>query len=123
VSATFNFNQGPLPGEIAKQLKAHEAAELQRQQQQGLGQPIVSTEFHGFRFVAVRGRLYYSNRWKTFHGFLHEYIKIVLDGAGWGNNELKKPAEIRHPLLNWFETAVRYQNQFTEQGSSALLHP
>jgi hypothetical protein len=117
VSATFNFNQGPLTEEIVKQLKAHEAAELQRQQQQGLGRPIVSAEFHGFRFVAVRGRLHYSNRWKTFHDFLHEYIKIVLDGAEWGNNELKKPAETRHPLLNWYETAVRYQNQFiTERG-------
>ena len=56
----------------------HKAEELQRQKQQGLGRPIISMESRGYRFVAVRDRMYYG-KWKTFPDFLTNYIKAILD--------------------------------------------
>lgn len=67
-----------------------EALQKQREQQQGLGKPIFSTLFHGYRFVAVGGQLFYSKSWKTFHDFLDHFIKTILGGT-WENDGLKKP--------------------------------
>jgi hypothetical protein len=103
-----------LPEELRKKLEEHNASEMQRQQQQGLGKPIISETFHGYRLVAVGGRLYYSKNWKTFHDFLNDYIKTVLGGE-WGNGELKKPQSERHPILVWYETGTRYMNQFIKE--------
>src|SRR5450759_3299489 len=80
-----------------------EAAQVQRQRQQGFGKPIISTVTNsGQRLVAVNNRLMHSKGWKTFHDFLCEYIKMALDPQ-WGNAELAKPAEDRHPILNWYQ--------------------
>ena len=82
-------------------LEERKAQEYQRQQQQGLGHPIISTVHEGYRFVAVGSRLSYSKTWKTFTDFLGDYIKMTLGGE-WGNSELKKPFEERHPILQWY---------------------
>ena len=70
-------------------LEEHQAREIQRQAQQGLGRQIISIEFKGYRFVAVGDRLHYG-KWKTFEDFLGDYIKKTL-GEAWGNEELRKP--------------------------------
>ena len=103
-------------------MEEHQAAEMQRQQQQGLGKPIISEMFHGYRFVAVGNRLYYSNRWKTFHDFLDHYIKSVLGGE-WGTEELQKPATERHPLLVWYETGTRYMNRLMSEPGKVHIAP
>jgi hypothetical protein len=90
-----------------RQLERHKATELQRQKQQGLGRPIISIEHKGFRFVAVANRLLYG-KWKTFVDFLHDFIKITL-GSDWGNAEIAKPFEERHPLLQWHDKVARLQ--------------
>ena len=90
----FSFDEKRLPDKIVKQLDQFRAAELQRQQQQGLGEPIVSAEVNGWRFVAVKGQLF-AGKWKTFHDFLYHYIKNVL-GSDWGNAELAKPEDERN---------------------------
>ncbi|MGH7368268.1 MAG: SEC-C domain-containing protein [Candidatus Rokuibacteriota bacterium] len=74
------FRVSPAPSigrDLQHRIREFEARELQRQQQQGLGRPIVSALFQGHRLVAVRGRLRFSKEWKTFHDFLMHYIKIV----------------------------------------------
>ena len=86
---------------VRQLFEKQKAQEIQRHQQQGFGRPIISTEFEGYRFVAVRNRLYYSEKWKTFEDFLGGYIKTKL-GSDWGNAELKKPLEQRHPILQWY---------------------
>jgi hypothetical protein len=111
---SFVVREGPLPEAVRKKLEEHKAAEMQRQQQQGLGKPIIAETLNGYRFVAVGNRVYYSDRWKTFHDFLDHYIKSLLGGE-WGNVELKKPQSERHPLLVWYETGTRYMNQFIKQ--------
>lgn len=84
----------------ARMMRARlEAEEHQRAVQEGLGRPIVVLEMDDrVRIVAVKNRLLHSKKWKTFHDFLGENIKMAI-GPGWGNIELKKPLEGRHPLL------------------------
>ena len=89
----------------------HEAKEIQRKQQQGLGKPIISEELKRTRFVAVGNRLHWSDKWKTFHDFLNSYIASVF-GKEWGDAELKKPLSERHPVCVWYHYVCQLQQQY-----------
>ncbi len=101
-----------LEEKIKLQIERQKAKELIRQNQQGLGRPVISVQFQGYRFIAVRERLYWSKNWKTFHDFLGDYIKDIL-GSDWGNSELKKPSEERHQILQWYQLVCDYQKKMT----------
>src|SRR5262245_14519109 len=62
--------------DLTKRFAELEALYVQRKLQQGLGNPIISTEQNGFRIIAVANRVYWG-KWKTFHEFLLDYLKIV----------------------------------------------
>jgi hypothetical protein len=109
--------------EINRQLRYHQANELQRQQQQGYGRPIISTIHNGLRIVAVGKVLHWSPEWKTFHDFLFYYIKKVLESDDWGNTELKKPFEERHPIIQWYDYLCRYQREFIKQKGKVYSAP
>jgi hypothetical protein len=93
---------------------------VQRERQQGLGKPIISASFRGTRLVAVKNRLLQSKGWKTFHDFLGDYIKIAI-GPAWGNAEIAKPPEQRHPMIVWYQALCRHQRAFVDQAGT-LLH-
>lgn len=86
-----------------------EVHRLQRERQQGKGRPIVSVEATGTRVVAVGKRLC-RGPWKTFHDFLFDYIRWAV-GPDWGQAELAKAPDERHPILNWYEGLCRLQAQ------------
>jgi len=100
--------------QIKDALREHQAKEATRVKQQGLGRPIISTEFQGHRLVAVKDKLHYSKNWKFFTDFLADYIKQIL-GGDWGNAELKKPFEDRHPLMQWYEAYCRLQQRHAKK--------
>jgi hypothetical protein len=87
---------------------------VQRERQQGLGKPIISLDFNGRRHVAVKNRLLASKRWVTFHDFLLDYIKTAI-GPEWGNAEIAKPPERRHPILIWYRKTCEYQRTFVKE--------
>ena len=99
-----------------------QAEELQRVEQQGLGRPIISTLVNGVRCVAVGDKVFSSPRWKSFHDFLHDYVKSLIENQ-WANEELKKPQEERHPLLVWYEMTVRHQNQYIREPGRIATAP
>ncbi len=103
------FHQVPrgLP-EFRRFIERQQADERIREAQQGLGRPIVSFKTHNQQFVAVGSTLHHSTEWKTFPDFLAYYIKTVLDPA-WGNAELAKPFNQRHPIIQWYDAFCRYQ--------------
>lgn len=107
-------NVQPIPGYIRDAFLTAEATRLRRERQQGLGKPIISAEIGGTRFVAIGTRLAYSDKFKTFHDFLGEYIKVTL-GADWGNRELGKPLEDRHPILQWYQLLCILQREFIKE--------
>jgi hypothetical protein len=88
-------------------LDQHKALEMQRTKQQGLGKPIISTTFKDHRFIAIGKELHWSEKWKTFHDFLFDYLKICF-GKDWWFGELKKATEKRHPIMIWGELSGKY---------------
>lgn len=101
-------------GDIKQKLEEMKASEIQRTKQQGEGRPIISTVFKGYRFVAVANRFYYSKDWKTFPDFLCHYIKSIL-GSDWGNAELKKDFNDRHPIIQWYDYVCKEQGKSIKQ--------
>lgn len=96
--------------EFKRKIAEIEGAQKQREQQQGLGKQIISTTHNGYRIVAIGSELHYSKKWKTFHDFLFYYIKKVT-GEKWGTDEIKKPYEKRHPILQWYHLICQYQKE------------
>jgi hypothetical protein len=92
---------------LHKKYDEHKALEIQRQKQQGLGKPIISTNFKGHRFVAIGKELHWSEKWKTFHDFLFDYLKICF-GKDWWFGELGKAPNEKHPILIWAELLGKY---------------
>lgn len=98
----------PASIEMIRALEAHNARERIRQEQQGLGRPIIAGKLNNHQIVAVGKSVHWSATAKTFPDFLIEYIKLVL-GSEWGNAELEKPIPERHTLLQWFAAFGQYQ--------------
>ena len=96
--------------------RQHEAKEHQRIELQGHGKPIVSFEDNGVRFVAVKNKLYRSDRWKTFIDFLLAYLRSTLSEE-WLKAESEKIAVARHPIITWFEILKK----FTSEQSTSLV--
>jgi hypothetical protein len=94
--------------EMKKALERHKANELIRKQQQGLGKPIIATKFKDQQVVAVGNTVYFSPKWKTFPDFLSSYLKSTM-GEEWGNSEIKKIFEERHPILQWYDKFCKLQ--------------
>jgi SEC-C motif len=96
--------------DIAKRLEQVRAQERIREAQQGRGRPIVSLKHGDRQIVAVKNTVYFSDKWKTFPDFLADYIKQKLD-PNWGNAEIAKPLEQRHPVMQWYDAYCRYQQE------------
>lgn len=104
-----------------RHFEKHKAQELQRQKQQGLGRPIISIEYNGYRFVAIGSKLHYG-KWKTFADFLGNYIKQTLGGE-WGNAEIAKPLIERHPVMQWYEKICHLQTAHTKEPGALFSTP
>jgi len=107
---------------IQQKFEEQKAFEMQRQKQQGLGRPIISTDFKGNRFVAVGKTLHWSDKWKTFHDFLGDYIKICF-GRKWWFKEIKKKPEERHTILKWSELVWRYTKKHVQAAGKIHTAP
>jgi hypothetical protein len=88
----------PLSDEVA--LERVKAKEIQRQRQQGLGNPIISVEHMGRRLVAIKDKIAHfpADTTKTFHDFLVKYVKGKF-GQPWADEQLALPDEQRHPYF------------------------
>ncbi|MGA3114317.1 MAG: SEC-C metal-binding domain-containing protein [Syntrophobacteraceae bacterium] len=107
-------NDAPLPpyfsASASRFLERHKADELIRQQQQGLGRPIIAIKFKDQQLVAAGNTLYFSPKWKTFPDFLPGYLGAVL-GKEWGNAEIAKPLAERHLVVQWYQEYCHLQGQ------------
>jgi len=105
---------------IAELVRHREAERYQRQQQQGLGRPIVSTSVGDQRLVAVGNGIYYSNKWRTFHDFLIQFLQHKM-GQAWWEGEKSKPEAERHPLMRavFIATDLAQRNRKVTDGVQA----
>lgn len=104
-----------------RHFEKHKVQELQRQKQQGLGRPIISIDYKGYRLVAVGNRMHYG-KWKSFSDFLGNYIKRTL-GEEWGSAEIAKPLEDRHPLIQWYDKICRLQAAHAKEPGAIFSTP
>lgn len=104
-----------------RHFEKHKAQELQRQKQQGLGRPIISIEYNGYRFVAVGSKLHYG-KWESFADFLGNYIKHTFGGE-WGNAEIAKPLTERHPVMQWYDKICHLQAAHAKEPGALFSTP
>ncbi len=103
----------PLSNIAKNNLERQEALNIQKKIQQGYGKPIIASEYKEDRVVAVANQIY-RGKWLTFHDFLFHYIQSCM-GKEWGNAELKKPEEKRHPLIQLYKLVCNYQKTFIKK--------
>jgi hypothetical protein len=111
-----------IPPEVSLEFERMQAKQSLIEKQQGLGRSIISIEFKGYRMVAVGSRMYYSQKWKTFHDFLLEYIRLIF-GKEWGQPEFAKPFEKRHPVVQWYEMAHKYMKEHQKANGTINVAP
>jgi hypothetical protein len=87
----------------------------------GHARPMMTIEHQGYRLVAVHNRLRFSENWKTPADFFGDYIKEILGSNGWGNVEIAKPYEERHPILQWYHDLCTWQREHQERDSDGLF--
>jgi hypothetical protein len=122
LEALQRLNNPRMRQELQTMMARREAREFQRREQQGLGKPIISTQFQDHRIVAVGGTVHFSKKWKTFHDFLNDYPKIVL-GKEWWMVEVDKPQGARHRILTWANRMYEQQKAYAEQHRIGVAHP
>lgn len=98
------------------------ALQDQMRKQQGLGRPIISAFFQGYRFVAVGSKLFYSKDWQTFHDFLLHYIGHLFSKE-WFAQQSKKTGASRHPLLIWHDALRQFQQRNEKPGAKIQSAP
>ena len=96
--------------DVQRVMERHQADERIRLAQQGRGRPILSWQVGDHRLVAVGNAVHFSRAWKTFPDFLAAYVKRILDPE-WGNAELAKPFDERHPIIQWYHAFCLYQHE------------
>ncbi|MBE3038029.1 MAG: hypothetical protein IMZ62_04355 [Chloroflexi bacterium] len=97
---------------MREMVRSHDEKQRQRKALLGEVREGVHGSFDGQKIVAVGQSLYYApaNAWRTFADFLMDYIKHVMT-AEWGNAEIAKPFEERHPVMKWYDGMCRFQQK------------
>ena len=111
-----------LPPHIAGAFRRNASDETIRIAQQGRGRPIISGKLGDYTVVATGNTVHWSKNWRTFTDFLCDYIKRTL-GSDWGNAELAKPLEERHPILQWYDAFCRHQRSNQEKEGQLYSAP
>jgi hypothetical protein len=100
-----------VPHEIRAGLIAQQAREADRQRRFGLVRPEIAMDFHGYKFVAIGGKLLYrpSEQCRFFTDVLIAYVPQMF-GREWFEAEIAKPMERRHPVMQWRIKGMNYMN-------------
>ena len=108
----------PLDQNVLREILARQKAqEAVREHMQGKGKPIISADFQGYKLIAVGNTLHWSKleKTQTFVDFLGNYLRSVLTPE-WGNAEIAKPLEDRHPVMQWYDGLCRLQQKHYKPG-------
>ena len=105
----------PIPAHIWKRIEDDRLREQTRLATYGEIRPVIHlADFHGYRFVGVRNRLYYSKKWRFFTDFLLEYGPMMF-GKEWLEEQKNASDVDQHPLYIWRKQAYEYMRRQTPQ--------
>jgi len=93
---------------VAQELRARAIRLREQEKRYGKTRPIIHGDVQNQKIVAVGDEVHWSDSWKTFPDFLFRYIKTIL-GSEWGNSEIAKPFDERHPIMQWYDGHCRFQ--------------
>jgi hypothetical protein len=93
-------------------MRAHEALEKVRRQQQGHGKPIIATIDGAYRFVAVGSTMHWGKSWRVFPDFLLYFLEKTFSPK-WAAREQPQG---QHPLFRWLGKTQRYSATVTATG-------
>jgi hypothetical protein len=110
-----------LPPEVLEAFERHTREEAERVRRFGHVRPPIAMDHQGHKVVAVGSRIFWDKKWKTFHDFLFSYIAAVL-GKEWGDGEIKKPFEDRHPIMQWYQRLCELQAQHADDRGPDGIH-
>jgi hypothetical protein len=102
-----------IPQEVLEAF-AQQQKESERVRRFGHVRAPISVELKGQRIVAVGSRIAWSPKWRTFHDFLCGYLPAVF-GKEWGDPELRKPFNERHPVAQWYHGVCLHQQQVVKE--------
>src|SRR6185369_6237038 len=103
-----------LPPEVLDAFERHNREEAERLRRFGHVRPPIAMDHQGHKVVAVGSRIFWDKKWKTFHDFLFSYIAAVF-GKEWGDGEIKKPFENRHPIMQWYQRLCELQARHADK--------
>ncbi len=118
----YDAQQGSATAKAANLHQRHISDEVIRVSQQGHGRPIISANLGDYTIVAAGNKAHWSKHWKTFTDFLLDYLKETL-GSDWGNAELSKPVEVRHPIIQWYDLICRQQASQSKKTGEVYTGP
>jgi hypothetical protein len=80
--------------------------------QYGQVRPEIAMEYHGYKFVAIGGKLMYmpAERCRFFTDVLIAYVPQLF-GREWFESEIAKSPDERHPAMQWRIKGVNYLNE------------
>lgn len=110
-----------LPPEVLQTFIRKQRDEAERIRKFGHVRPPISIDHAGYKFVAVGPRLFRTENCNTFHDFLITYVAAVF-GQDWGDAELKKPFQDRHPLVKWYRKLREFQAKHAGQQDTGKIH-
>jgi|SRR6266850_4157957 len=106
---------GGVPPEVvakaAEIFRDRQQKERERIEQFGHGRPDIAVDFHGYKLVAIGSKLMYmpSDKCKFLTDVLLQYVEHSF-GQEWFEAEIAKPAEERHPVMQWRIKGMNYMN-------------
>lgn len=103
---------GQVPKEVYEQVAKQQAEDQAYVRQFGYARAPVTGVFQGYRFIAIRGQLYYAKEQEAqyFTDILLRMIQWVF-GREWWASELAKPRGQRHTAFEWRTKAMTYMNK------------
>jgi SEC-C motif len=108
-----------IPPEVQQAFIEQQLREAERIRKYGHVRPTLSLDFQGHKFVAVGNALHYDKSWKTFTDFLWTHLPGVV-GKEWGDAEIKKPLEERHPIVQWYHRLCEFQSMHAAEASGEI---
>lgn len=111
----------PIPAHILQDLQQRRLDEQARVETFGEIRPVIYIpDYAGYRFVAVRGRLYHSKKWRFFTDFLLDY-GIGRFGEEWLEAQKAAAAVDQHPVYVWRKQAYAYMQRQQPQPDGTFV--
>jgi len=108
-------NASRVPPEVIEKAQQH-FAEFQRREQERISRfgdvrPEITGDFQGYKIIAIGNRLMYmpSHKCKFFTDVLLAYIPQLF-GREWFEDEVARPRDTRHPVMQWRVNGMNYMN-------------